>query len=98
MKLLEENVILHKKYAMSWDYRLSKGALKHLKRFPKYDREQIFRTLEDMKENMFGGDMKPIQGEEGLYRRRIGNYRIYFRPLEEIHILDVPEIIRKQSH
>ena len=52
---------------------------------------------EEMKVDPFQGDTKPMQGEDNLYRRRIGAYRIYFRPRFEGHILDIPEINRKQS-
>ena len=83
---------------MNWGYRLSDRALKNLKRFPKLDQKRVFEALEAMKINPFQGDLKPIQGEENIYRRRIGAYRIYFRPLYEQHVLDIPEIERKQSH
>lgn len=83
---------------MSWDYKLSDKALKNLKRFPKNDYKHIFEALEEMKIDPFRGDVKLIQGEENLWRRRIGAYRIYFRPLYERYILEIPEIVRKQSH
>jgi mRNA-degrading endonuclease RelE of RelBE toxin-antitoxin system len=54
-------------------------------------------ALEEMKANPFAGDVRPIQGEVNLYRRRVGSYRIYFRPLAARRLLDVPEINRKQS-
>ena len=93
-----ENSTHRSKSEKSWDYRLSKKALKNLKKIPIADQRKIFETLESMKSEPFAGDAKPIQGEENLHRRRVGNYRIYFRPLFEYKILDVPEIIRKQSH
>ena len=83
---------------MSWDYRLAYSALKNLKRFPGPDRRRIYEALEAMKSDPFRGDVKPIQGEENLYRRRVGAYRIYFRPALSIQLLEIPEIIRKQSH
>lgn len=83
---------------MSWDYRLADRAVKNLKRFPKQDRGRISKSLEEMRIDPFGGDVKLIQGEENLYRRRVGNYRIYFRPNTSRQILDIPEIERKQSH
>jgi mRNA-degrading endonuclease RelE of RelBE toxin-antitoxin system len=82
---------------MNWDYEIAKKALKKLKRVPKNDQRRVFEALEEMKINPFHGDVKPIQGIENLWRRRIGAYRIYFRPLYEQHLLDIPEIERKQS-
>jgi len=83
---------------MNWDYRLSDKALKKLKKFPRRDQARIYETLETMKESPFSGDVKPIQGEENLWRRRVGAYRIYFRPLYAERMLRIPEIERKQSH
>lgn len=82
---------------MNWDYKLSDRALKNIKRFPTRDRVRIFEALEEMKTEPLLGDTKPIQGEENLYRRRVGAYRIYFWPLREGRMLEIPEIIRKQS-
>lgn len=61
------------------------------------DRERIVAALEEMKANPFAGDMRPIQGEINLYRRQVGSYRVYFRPIPATRLLDIPEIIRKQS-
>jgi len=83
---------------MSWDYRLARQAFKNLKKIPNKEQGKIFTVLEEMKTNPFSGDIRLIQGEENLYRRRVGNYRIYFRPLKSRGILDIPEIERKQSH
>lgn len=83
---------------MLWDYRLAKQAFKNLKKFPKKEQEKVYVTLEEMKGNPFLGDIRLMQGEENLYRCRVGNYRIYFRPLKSQHILDIPLIERKQSN
>ena len=83
---------------MLWDYRLAKQAFKNLEKFPKKDRDRIYASLEEMKDNPFLGDIKLMQGEENLYRRRIGSYRIYFCPLKSRHILDIPLIERRQSN
>ena len=83
---------------MNWDYRLSDKALKKLKKFPRRDQVRIYEALGAMKENPFSRDLKPIQGEENLWRRRVGAYRIYFRPLYGEQRLNIPEIERKQSH
>ena len=82
---------------MLWDYRLAKQSFKNLKKFPDKERKRIFAVLEEMKTDPFSGDIKLMQGEDNLYRRRTGNYRIYFRPLKSDRILDIPLIERKQS-
>ena len=83
---------------MIWDYRLANRAVKALKRFPRDDQRRIFEALESMKHNPFNGDIKPIQGEVNIYRRRVGAYRIYFRPVFTQRLLNIADISRKQSH
>ncbi len=82
---------------MLWDYRLARQAFKNLGKFPKKEQKRIFSILEEMKGNPFLGDIKLMQGEENLYRRRKGNYRIYFRPIQLQHIIDISLIERKSS-
>lgn len=93
-----ENSLPQARLDKNWDYRLSNKAFKNLNKFPSAERKRIFDALESMKSSPFAGDTKPIQGEENLYRRRAGSYRIYFRPRLGYKILDIPEITRKQSH
>ncbi|MBI2591231.1 MAG: hypothetical protein HYW34_00965 [Candidatus Brennerbacteria bacterium] len=83
---------------MHWDYRLARQAFRNIERFPRKEQERIFAVLEEMKINPFAGDIKLMQGEENVYRRRTGNYRIYFRPNTLQHIFDISLIERKQSH
>jgi len=82
---------------MSWDYRLARQAFKNLKKFPKKEQERIFSVMEEMKTDPFSGDIKLMQGEDNLYRRRKGNYRIYFRPIQSQHILEISLIERRSS-
>ena len=77
--------------------RLAKQSFKNLKKFPKKEQEKIYAILEEMKGNPFLGDIKLMQGEENLYRRCTGNYRIYFRPSRALHVLDIPLIERKHG-
>lgn len=93
-----ENTSHQEKLKRNWDYKLANKALKNLKRFPQNYRKRIFDTLESMKLNLFAGDTKPMKGEKNLYRRRVGDYRIYFRPNSQEYIFEVPEISRKTSN
>jgi mRNA-degrading endonuclease RelE of RelBE toxin-antitoxin system len=43
------------------------------------DRERIIRALDDMKTDPLAGDITALRGEySGLYRRRVGSWRIIF--------------------
>jgi mRNA-degrading endonuclease RelE of RelBE toxin-antitoxin system len=46
---------------------------------PTRDRERIIRALDEMKTDPLAGDITALRGEyRGLYRRRVGSWRIIF--------------------
>lgn len=52
--------------------------------------EEIIKDFECLEHNPFLGDVKKIKGKKNIYRKRIGEYRFYFRTIPQsnnIHIL-----------
>jgi len=52
--------------------------------------EEIIKNFECLEYNPFLGDVKKIKGKKNIYRKRIGEYRFYFKTipqLNNIHIL-----------
>jgi len=41
-------------------------------------RNRIKQSIEAMKYDPFSGDVRPIKGLRGVYRERVGDYRIFF--------------------
>ncbi len=81
----------------TWTVVLAGPARKSLKRVPARDRERIYAALEQMAADPFRGDIKYLKGQEGRLRRRVGDWRIFFRlPPEQKHIL-VSAIERRTS-
>ena len=64
---------------MSWVLHIREKAKKILTRFPRKDQERIDETLHQIRENPYFGDLVKLGGEENLWRRRIGTYRIKFQ-------------------
>jgi mRNA-degrading endonuclease RelE of RelBE toxin-antitoxin system len=53
-------------------------------------KEEIIKNFECLEYNPFLGDVKKVKGKKNIYRKRIGEYRFYFRTipqLNNIHIL-----------
>jgi mRNA-degrading endonuclease RelE of RelBE toxin-antitoxin system len=50
-----------------------------------------------MEANPFGGDMGKLKGDRKGYRRRVGNWRIFFDPLPEERRVVVTAIERRTS-
>ena len=82
---------------MSWDYRLTKQALKQLRKFPSNDVARLFVALENMKISPYFGDIEKLRGEENVWRRRVGWYRILFAIFQTSHMIHVYDIKRRTS-
>jgi len=82
---------------MIWNIRVAKSAQKELKRIPKQDSARILSALREMKENPFSGDIVRLKGQLSGWRRRIGNYRMFFDVYPEHALVDVTHIERRTS-
>lgn len=58
--------------------RIHKRALKELDSLPLDVRGRILEICKSMGSDPFEGDVKPLKGVAGVFRRRVGNYRIAF--------------------
>ena len=65
---------------MSWACDLTKDAETDLRGLPKPIQKRVARVLAQMAIDPFQGNVKPLKGAEwrGVFRRRIGDYRILF--------------------
>jgi mRNA interferase RelE/StbE len=52
---------------------------KYLNRLQPADRDRINAALGDLEEEPPKGDIKPLTGQSGRFRVRVGSYRILFR-------------------
>jgi mRNA interferase RelE/StbE len=63
---------------MSFNVIVHKHAVKAISRFSEDDQKRILAALHELKSDPFFGDVKPLKPLKGLFRRRIGEYRIIF--------------------
>lgn len=73
---------------------LARAALKDLRRVPRDDRKRVEARLEKIAEEPFAshGSVKPLQGEHGLYRLRVGDWRAIYHvdhKADAVHVLRV---------
>ena len=71
---------------------------KFLEKIPKKDAEVIFDVIENLPENPFLGDIQKIKGEENSWRRRVGNYRIFYEIIPKENLIYVYEAKRRTSN
>jgi nicotinamide-nucleotide amidase len=63
---------------------------------PARDRERIIRTLDEMKTDPLAGDITALRGAyRGLYRRRVGSWRIIFGLKPEKRVVLIGDIVRR---
>jgi mRNA interferase RelE/StbE len=81
---------------VEWTVVLAGPARKSLKRIPAADKTRILAALAEMQQNPFQGDIRKLQGLSG-FRRRVGNWRIFFEVLAEANQIIVAAIERRTS-
>ena len=81
---------------MEWTVVLAGPAQKSLKRIPSGDQTRILPALGEMQRDPFQGDIRKLQGLSG-FRRRVGNWRVFFEvAIERKHVV-VTAIERRTS-
>ena len=63
---------------MAWQLRIAKQAARKLKKVPRKDQERIAGVIAEMRASPFRGDIVRLKNASAAWRRRVGNYRIFF--------------------
>ena len=83
---------------MTYEIIIDKEAIKALKKLPKQVQARITKKIEDLKENPRPEGAKALQGGlNGLYRIRIGDYRVIYKVENEVVIIYVLKIAHRKS-
>jgi mRNA-degrading endonuclease RelE of RelBE toxin-antitoxin system len=84
---------------MNWVVRIADDAQLFINGLPDKARRQLSRSINQMEQNPFQGDVKALQGKawKGYYRKRTGDYRIIFFPHREQRIVDVGWVLLKSE-
>ncbi len=61
-----------------WFVALTAPARKRLKRIPPGDQARIYAAIEGMKKDPLQGDVRKLHGGLEGFRRRVGDWRIFF--------------------
>jgi mRNA-degrading endonuclease RelE of RelBE toxin-antitoxin system len=84
---------------MSWICELAEDARKDLRDVPKAIQERVARVMMQMATDPFQGNVKALQGKEwrGVFRRRIGDYRLLFSASREQGTVTVLRILLRSG-
>jgi len=64
---------------------------------PPKDRQRIVKALEEMTGNPFGGDIASLKNQPSAFRRRVGDWRIFFDFYPDKKLIVVAAIKRRSS-
>lgn len=64
---------------VNWDLQIDRNVFKLLKKIPRHDAEAILRAIRLLSLNPYFGDIQKMKGEQDVWRRRIGAYRIFYK-------------------
>lgn len=79
---------------MKYEVRLSKRADRELDSLESAIKDRIFSRLEELSQDPFPRGVVNLQGREGVYRVRVGDYRILY----EVFTIDRLVLIEKIDH
>lgn len=81
-----------------WKLKIRDRIWKDLARFPGKDRERIVEVIEkEIILNPYLGDTEKMNGEENIWRRRVGAYRIFYEFIPKTKIIYVFRVERRTS-
>ena len=80
-----------------WQVVIAHRAQKLLARAAKPARERLLRAITEMGTNPFAGDILPLKGQQDSFRRRVGDWRIFFDVDRQLRRVDVTDIQRRTT-
>lgn len=83
---------------MSWRLIVDNSVKKELKHIPHKMARRVFFAVEHLVEDPFAGDIEKMEGDDTIWRRRVGNYRILYEILVKEKTIRVMHIKRRTSH
>lgn len=81
-----------------YDLRLERRAVKFLQKLSEPGKSRVVSALNEMQQDPFSGDVKALSGDwKGLFRRRVGDYRIPYSVDTDVQVLSVESISHRKD-
>ena len=81
----------------SWGIKTNHNIYKILKSLPRKDSQRILFIIESFSQNPFSGDIQKMKGENNIWCRRVGNYRIFYEIKLNERIIYIFNVKRRDS-
>lgn len=82
---------------MNWQIDVASRARKQLNRLPSKDKDKIQGVIDEMEQDPFVGDIEKMVGQENVWRRRIGAYRVFYEVFISQKMVHISIIHRRTS-
>ena len=82
---------------MTWKVEITGPAQKDLRKLPAADQARVEAALATMRDNPFAGYIVRLKAQPTAWRRRVGDYRIFFDVYFEHRMVVVVAIKRRTS-
>ncbi len=82
---------------MNWKVVIHPKIGKQLNRFPGKDAKRIEMVFYQFRINPFVGDIEKMEGEENVWRRRIGSYRVSYELFTKRRIVFIFRVERRTT-
>ena len=82
---------------MTWNLQVAGPAQKDLRKLPVKEQARIRAALAAIQDDPFSGDITRLKAHPTVWRRRVGNYRIFFDLYPETLMVVVVAIKRRTS-
>lgn len=82
---------------VSWVLQVDPKVTKILKKIPQSQTKHIIIAIEQLPSNPYGGDIQKMRGEKNVWRRRVGEYRIFYEIIPEDSVLHVFHVERRTT-
>lgn len=83
---------------MNWTITIDNRAEKRLRKFPAKDYERIRHAINAIELDPFFGDIEKLSSADNSWRRRVGNYRIFYEIYDKKKLIYISEIKRRTSN
>lgn len=80
-----------------WDLQIDPCVVKTLKKIPVRYARRVFDVIDLLPSDPYVGDIQKIKGEHNVWRRRVGEYRLFYKIITERQIILVFHVERRTS-
>jgi mRNA interferase RelE/StbE len=82
---------------VTWKLIFSNSARRNLRKLPLSDRHRIERALGELAFDPSQGDVLPLRNHPAEFRKRVGDYRVFFDVQRDERLVRVHDIVRRTS-